>query len=397
MKTIYFCIFLWVSFEINAQSDTTNLDLLRGPISPASSILGISSNDIQRSTDVKGFMMSLQNASQNFSVLPSSFAIDIAPYWLGKNGKRFSHVTNNTNTISKTFVISFATRNFQSKAKTDSTTQIGLGIRVSLIRGTYKQKIIDDINKSLTKRAKIVDAKIKSSEKYQELEEERKSINQKIIESRNINAPKSVVDSLRKLFVVIDSVQNELLKSINADLESKPENADLESKLKKVSEIKLIRTGLFIDLAGGISYNFAETKFDNAKIYKAGAWITFGNEWETGHSLLGIARFLYNPDKIFADSKGIIQNKTVNTWDFGLRYNYQLCDTPLNYGFEFIHRGVASSEIENSWRATLNASYEVSKNTVLTFSFGRDYDKTVNKDGNVIALLNLIKGFGGKN
>jgi hypothetical protein len=43
-----------------------------------------------------------------------------------------------------------------------------------------------------------------------------------------------------------------------------------------------------------------------------------------------------------------------------------------------------------------NADYALFKNQKLTFSFGRDFDGTISKDGNLIAALTLIAGFGNK-
>jgi Tol biopolymer transport system component len=41
-----------------------------------------------------------------------------------------------------------------------------------------------------------------------------------------------------------------------------------------------------------------------------------------------------------------------------------------------------------------NAAYDIGQNQQLTFSFGRNFDGTITKDGNLIAALNFVKGFG---
>jgi len=43
----------------------------------------------------------------------------------------------------------------------------------------------------------------------------------------------------------------------------------------------------------------------------------------------------------------------------------------------------------------VNAEYDLGTNRKLTFAFGRDFDGTISKGGNLVAMINLIAGFGG--
>ena len=43
-----------------------------------------------------------------------------------------------------------------------------------------------------------------------------------------------------------------------------------------------------------------------------------------------------------------------------------------------------------------NIDYAILKNQKLTFSFGKNYDGTTTKDGNLIATLGMVFGFGNK-
>ena len=43
---------------------------------------------------------------------------------------------------------------------------------------------------------------------------------------------------------------------------------------------------------------------------------------------------------------------------------------------------------------TFNAKYSVGFNQKITFAFGRNFNGTVTKTGNLIAALNFIRGFG---
>ncbi|MEK7200135.1 MAG: hypothetical protein AAB212_09495, partial [Bacteroidota bacterium] len=85
-----------------------------------------------------------------------------------------------------------------------------------------------------------------------------------------------------------------------------------------------------------------------------------------------------------------------STFDAGTRLLYVSGDSKLNISFESIYRSVLNKSIVNpSWRVLFSAAYSVGVNQQLTFSFGRDFDGTLEKSGNLIAGLNFIVGLGG--
>ena len=407
MKTTYLLSLLSViSCASYAQVDTTNanaksqidttinLDLLRSPISPASNLLGISPNEIQRPTDVKAFMVSVQNASQGFSAVPSSFGVDIAPYWFAKKASTFLEQTSKDNRFLKSFLLSVAVRNYQSKAKVDSTTQVGIGFRVSLKRGEYNRKDVLSIYKAFEDFTTLRDGKQAGDLKYQKAKKMRDSLatmeKEELVKfAQGLSRDSTNYKSIKSQRLVQDS----LIAQRNQDIVDilVKEKSDI---VKTFIDAKPVRTGFKLDLAGGLAWDFTDTKFNNGKVFKAGTWLTGGWELNSGHAFLFILRYLYNPVKVFADDKGVLKSKAVSTYDGGVRYNFQAKDNPFSISTEFLYRGVAAKELDNTWRAVLNANYEVSKNTILTLSLGRDFDKTFKKDGNVIAFLNFVKAFG---
>ena len=165
--------------------------------------------------------------------------------------------------------------------------------------------------------------------------------------------------------------------------------------LKKIAQnIDFARHGWKIDIAGGMSANYPDLQFNNGKISKGGGWITWGYETEKGFSALSILRYLYNPDQIFADDKHVLMQDNLSTFDAGLRILYDNHEK-FTFSGEYIYRSVLQkTNVNPTWRYTINADYKVGKNKLLTLAVGRDYDGTFNKDGNLIAALNLLLGFG---
>jgi hypothetical protein len=64
---------------------------------------------------------------------------------------------------------------------------------------------------------------------------------------------------------------------------------------------------------------------------------------------------------------------------------------------EAIYRSVLQENtIDPNWRLVFSAEYDVGMNQKLSFSFGRNFDRTISRGGNLMTALNFIKGFGNK-
>jgi hypothetical protein len=174
--------------------------------------------------------------------------------------------------------------------------------------------------------------------------------------------------------------------------------SDTYKRVKKIaSEFKVERKkGGYLDFASGMVVDFPGDGFSNSTISKAGAWLTGGYETDnSGFSIMGILRYLYQPDKIFADDNGRLQTKNISTFDMGERISLIAAQGRFNLSGEIIYRSVLQKNIiDPSWRMVLNVEYDVGLNQKLTFAFGKNFDGTITKSGNLLAALNFIKGFG---
>ncbi|HTD93230.1 MAG TPA: hypothetical protein VK644_05440, partial [Chitinophagaceae bacterium] len=83
MRLLLTSVFLAILGSAIAQptvKDTSiTLDILRAPVSPAAALAGIAPSEVEKPTDPTAFMISLQQATNNFSQLPKSYAIDFTP------------------------------------------------------------------------------------------------------------------------------------------------------------------------------------------------------------------------------------------------------------------------------------------------------------------------------
>jgi len=408
MKTKLLIVTLSTVNLVYSQSgiDTTiKVDLLKAPSSPASNLLGIAPSDIEKPTDVSAFMLSLQSATNSFIKLPSNYAVDIAPYWVFKNSKKGDITTegfrksSGKNVFKQTLVFSFAFRNPDSTETELNFKSFfgGFGFKFSLFRGHYDNttnQALNTIKRIQNKRLKLLEKGIERSNTDSlvlTLENRRKDMlrGKTPLEIANIlqsNEYKKIGDSLNLL----------LLEFKNESIAEQQEALDKEIQ-SVASTFQTTRIGFTWDIAGGASTEFRNKRFDNTKLYNAGLWTTIGYTDSVFGSGLFLIRLLHNPDKIFAKDNMTNDIDDITTFDAGLRYIYARSQSKFSASLEAIYRSVLSSEtIEPSWRLVFNAEYAIWQNQKLTFSFGRNFDGTVTKDGNLIAALTFLTGFGNR-
>ena len=384
---------------VKALDNTVNLDLLEAPSSPAFNLLGISSSSIERPTSLNSFRLSIQNATSNFSKFPSNYAVEFAPASIFNIKNQTLDKFNSTKTKDvfwQSFSIAFGlTRtNKNDTEKDDSTmsTKLGIGIKFSIIRPHWDdstQRYMDSITKYLDytngerktwfltypEILKIDALIIAVGNSSLTLEKRIDSINV-------LNGNKTALQqSLVKNFTKVDSIASKNLQRLAKGL-------------------KITRKGIFLDFASGVVLDFPNDQFNNCIVAKAGGWLTGGyeNGGNNGLSVLAIARYLYQPDKIFADDSGKIKTKNISTFDGGSKLAFTGFQGKFSLSAEAIYRSVLNDNvIKPSWRFTFNAEYSVGFNQKLTFAIGKNFNGPITKSGNLIAALNFIKGFGGSN
>lgn len=389
-----------VVFSQSVIDTTIKLDLLRAPASPASNLLGIAPSDIDKPTDVSAFMLSLQSATGTFSKLPTSYAVDFSPYWLFNkkpdNSVESFMKAKGKEVLQQTFVVSFAFRNTDSVESTLTKNSIygGLGFRISFKRGELEKKVETTYKKIKAFQRVRTDSLQKWQQRIEGLAE--------IAKMRD--SLKIIVEELKKIDPAIDPTETAKFKDLQKRLAKKtaehaaqqPFPTDEMNSIKELSsKFQIERVGWNWDLAGGISTEFRNRKFDNSKVYNAGLWTTVGYTGKKGSTFLFLLRYLYNPDKVFAKDNTANKTGNISTLDGGFKYCYSKSQSKLNISLEAIYRSVLSSNtIDPSYRLVFNADYAIWQNQKLTFSFGRNFDGTISKDGNLVAALGFLTGFG---
>lgn len=353
-----------------AQNDGINFDLLTAPATPAAALLGFAPSEIDKPRDVAEFMASVVSQTDGFSNLPANYAIEVAPAWLfGKEKISFESFQNNklSSSIWQSLAISAAVRRRDASESNDlPLTQVSAGIKVSLSRGHFPGTtldLIDSTRENLNFIHRNIESYLADDLVYQAL-----------------------IDSAFESQSWLDTLniyRNRKFKDFRST-----ELAKLESKIKR---LRFNRIGFKLDLTAGIVQDYVNNSYNQRTISKLGIWLTTGWEGEKGFSVLAMGRVLKSPDADYQDETGNMQIASILSYDAGARLFWAPPDKPYSLSGEALYRKVSTpKELPASWRYTVNFEYKLKSNLSLNFTYGRDFDDVVIKEGNVVALLSLI-------
>ncbi len=356
-KIILTCILSGLAGGYLLAQDECTLELLAAPATPAATMLGFSPAEIDKPRDVSDFLVSVANSGA-LSQLPSNYAVEIAPAWLFAGNKiSYTSFSGNkvTDNIWQGLTLSAAVRSNDI----DTFTQMAFGVKTSLLRGRgYSRDVVQRLalaQAALRDFTDTLNYRLKNDERYNQLLDD--GLNEEAEAYR------------KKFFNNFNSEKTEMLE-------------------EQLHDIRLTRTGFKLDLTAGIVQDFPGGRFEQRSVSRAGVWLSGGYEGEKGISFLFMTRYLH--------SAGYLE-EAYSTFDGGARFIYAPAESKFTASGEAIYRKPLQSEaLPASWRATLNVEYKFRPAMSLNFSWGRNFDGVVTRNGNVIAVLSVFSSFGNK-
>ncbi|MGH7237458.1 MAG: hypothetical protein ACREGF_02900, partial [Candidatus Saccharimonadales bacterium] len=307
---------------------------LVAPSSPGAALIGISPDVIQRPTDPAAFSVSLLNATGNLTMIPSSYAVDFAPAWLF-GGEHISFPDFQSNDVGKniwqSFDVSLAYKNVKDSISNNTNTTVGIGFKVSILRGTINSKAIKLVDQTYDIVSKLLSLEITERTNYSNTHPEYLKWNKEM--HTYSDSVKKIVQA--RLQHIRDSLNNVVIaKSAFA-------RSALDSVKKAGESVDFTRYGWKLDFAGGMSYYFPNQAYSGGGLYNAGAWLTGGYEDEPSKvSFLAITRYLYNPKQAYADPNDILRQTDLSTFDMGIRLLVGTKSSKFNFGGELVYRSV---------------------------------------------------------
>lgn len=380
------------TYSCFSQETEEGVDLLKAPSSPAAQLLNIAPNTIERPTDLSSLWISVNNNTDGLSRFPTNYALDISPASLFNSKIVTLSDLKSTKTgevFWQSFIVSTGIKQVTDSLTNTSFYKTAVGVKFSIIRPQWSAKTtsrfeeIKSYQKVIKEMVAVNSNEVKNEPEYK-----------KLIAAQDKATEQDIIDSLDK---VIEAFRQKFMTE--ARIKRIANNPSVHDALKKKArEFRIERKGPFLDFAGGFSAQFPTNKLGYSLADQSGAWLTGGYEGgDNNLSILGIVRYLYQPESIFADSTGKIPSAKISTLDMGARVHFSTKEDLFTISFESIYRSVLTKSIvKPSWKFSFSAEYDLGFNKKISVSFGRDFDGMISKGGNLIAALNLITGFGNK-
>jgi len=345
------------------------LNLLLAPPAPGFVLLGIEPAAVERPGSVADLTVSVGNATGNLTTLPSSYALQVAPFWISTAARnltydRYKGDHGIGDNFLQTLSISVATG---STAKT-SGTALGVGVRFSPWQGA-----VDTV---FTRRADSI-----KKLDYALAGDFLSLINDSVAKDTVMKGLKAVPESLHdtawgRRYLATHSA---IITAVESDTQR---YSRVLASIKSIaSSMSFERFGWKLDVAGGFVLNFPSSVFDSAMFGKSGVWLTGGYE-ARDWSLIGTTRLLAGPSP--TDTTSL---------DFGARLTLPVSGK-IAPSFEVVYRAHPATTpfIAQRLRYDLVFNVPVGSSKAISVTLGRDFGSSQN--AKMILILNLLMGFG---
>lgn len=400
LRPFYAALCCICAIHVAAQEDIEDLDLLKAPASPASNMLGIATEEVQRPTDVTAFMASLRQATDDFSALPVNYAADFAPYWLcrkGDQGTATERVLRKDKLgagegstawerFAQSVVVSTAVAGLGTADGEDPRdTKAGFGLKMSLITPEANTGTVDALNDIRAGLRKM--GEVDALQVQQRLDADAEYLAyQQLMTAAAAGSPEKAVYVAKMV---------ERRAAMEEEIEREWDAAEVARLSKLGEDFEIEREGAFLDLSTGLAIEFVDRDFGNGQFRQGGLWLT-GGYTLPGFTATGMGRLLFEAPVTVALSDSTSRSDNVKDLDLGANIAFDKNGRPFTFSLEWLLRMKwTGEETTDTWRLVANASYSFQENKAITFSFGRNFDGTTTQGGNLVAALNLLLGFGG--
>jgi len=383
------------------------LDVLQIPNSPAFALMDLAPSTIDEPKVPSDFVAYLRNATDSFTLFPRSYGLEFAPAWVfGRQNISFTQFISNSlkENLRQSLVFSIGVNHLDDPdlpAGNGQTTQLGLGLKTSLLRG-HVESSMEDINSLYNLLDTVNRFFYLNTERWLLTDREYKMWDDSVNILRKqvpINIPKlqaaGEARDARSNLLLADSAafQQQVLQHFS------PQLSALKSR---AAGLKFNRRGFKLDLAGGFATDFYDQSFDNSQVTRIGAWLTGGWVFDrtknnVNASVLGLLRVLGNPKQLYRSARQDTILVADNLYfDFGGRVILQN-GRRFSLSGELLGRmPVNNPDLKTGVRFTLNVDYQLNSQILLSFNIGKNFDGPVYKGGNLITALHLFSSFGKK-
>jgi len=323
--------------DLQAQ-DSVRIDQFRPPAAPAFVLLGVEPVSVERPSTPQAFAATMLAASDELTLLPRNYAIEVAPYWLARHPTlEFDqyYSGNAWQTFLQTLSFSFATVSADTGV---AGTSVGLGFRALLARGRAP-----DLADSL------------------------RAVQQEMLDEED-------PERLRAL----DQVQQGLVARFH--------------------EADLRRVGGRFELAAAATMQFPSQRFENGRLRRIGVWTTYSYQLEEPRlDVTAVARAIVNLTGVESGTLLDLGSRMSLEVERRLVMSFELVGrAAVDATLQRTGPGQAAGTVtlEGTYRAAGSAEYLLGNGSSVLLSFGRDYSPAGDTEPNLIATVGVNLGFG---
>ncbi len=393
-----------------------SLDLLKSPTNPAFLLMGTSPVEIAEPASAPEFYASIQNASNDFTLLPNNYGFSVTPYWWTKKAQRLSFAAD-FDTLNKLCFFRTLTVSGGIVRGIDQQEQLwryGAGISVSLLRGKIDQakkvQYLEALRDYHEAYFGTFDAYCANSPEYVILEAERISINLQVKKIDSLmnsgmlhpdTARARKMELIQALMLVnnqLDEVKTALGSEFNEMNDVLISTDELDEMFNEMNR----RTGFKWEVGGGVAINSPHNLIDSTGLYRAGFWSNFGGDIlhpdTSNYKLAGfvLTRYLYYDEVYYLKDETTWLIDSFHAFDVGGRLDIEVSAKFL-LGLEAVYRSRLSGSVyEGNYKINGIAQYHFDKNKLVYASIGNAFnDQSGNGPQNLVVTFGVNIGFGG--
>ncbi len=389
-----------------AQNDTlkslkdVKLEMLKMPDNSAFTIMGTTPSEIQMPGSAPEFVMSIQNASNDFSEFPNNYGFSVTPYWW-IYGKKLSFEDDFSTSNELKFFRHLRISGGVVNGPNDNNRlwRYAGGLQATLLAGKvdslkradYQRRLLQ-LNRKLYKEREDY---LKGSLAYRELEAEINGTLKKLP-----NAASEERAELVKRLAGLQTQKKNLMDELNAEhgLNKVFSGGDSLALYTSFNDMAT-RYGWKWDVGLATAYDLQSNKTDSASLYRLGGWTNFGYSLPPGQkcqlSILGAARYYYYDLVVYELENSSVIINDLGVIDGGLRL--VLDADKISLSFEGLYRYGLSDAFESTYKLNAMLNYRFAENRMVYFSLGNDFnDNSVGDPNQIRVFVGVNLGFGDK-
>lgn len=433
------------STTVNAQQEDDPLSLIKAPVSPGSTILGLNPSNVNRPKSWEALETTLYSGffSGTGNNLPGDFGLEFSPYWAGNNPvplDQFLRPSVGTS-LEQNLSFSIASTNKYVVHDTLETGAMGFGVRTMLWQGSKNENaaIVTSYGKLLTdlgisNRIYQVAATMMEGKEAENVTRAifvNELASTLILNQDNIFAGFQVSDGnllrkIRRPYADYSAIATSWIQDFHAYLLEKlgdvatyeeysealadlvDEFVEVDYAIANLAALQSDRKGFKLEVAGALALNFPTNETDYSVISKWGFWLTpsyqpFKSDW---FELLGVARFYWHNTDFY---KAFVTPADVYNYnlDFGLRgvlkkgrVSFE-AEMTGRYANVILDRQVdddgvttTRSRTSKDYQYLFNVNYRINERMIVSYNFGKQFDPLLAFQGNLISMLSLNFGVG---